>query len=51
MHNEKLSKYRAKRDFELTKEPSGDKKLKASNRRRFVRPACTTTSASNWTAY
>lgn len=36
MVSEKLSKYRAKRDFNLTKEPSGETKLKASNRRRFV---------------
>lgn len=31
-----LSRYRAKRDFEQTAEPSGEAKVKASNRRRFV---------------
>jgi len=31
-----LSKYRAKRDFKKTAEPSGEAKVKASNRRRFV---------------
>ena len=36
MVEEKLSKYRAKRDFKLTQEPSGDSALTASNRRRFV---------------
>lgn len=33
---EKLSKYKAKRDFELTREPTGSGKLAASNRHRFV---------------
>lgn len=32
----KLSTYRQKRDFKLTAEPSGDKPLAKSNRRRFV---------------
>ena len=31
-----LSKYRAKRDFQKTAEPSGEAKVKASNGRRFV---------------
>jgi bifunctional non-homologous end joining protein LigD len=31
-----LSKYRAKRDFKKTEEPSGEAEVKASNRRRFV---------------
>ncbi len=31
-----LSKYRAKRDFKKTAEPSGEVKVKSSNRRRFV---------------
>lgn len=31
-----LSKYRAKRDFKKTAEPSGEANIKASNRRRFV---------------
>jgi bifunctional non-homologous end joining protein LigD len=31
-----LSKYRAKRDFKKTQEPSGEAKVKGSNRRRFV---------------
>jgi bifunctional non-homologous end joining protein LigD len=31
-----LSTYRAKRDFKKTAEPSGEAKVKASNRRRFV---------------
>lgn len=31
-----LSKYRAKRDFKKTSEPSGDSRVKPSNRRRFV---------------
>ncbi|SFB62495.1 ATP-dependent DNA ligase LigD phosphoesterase module /ATP-dependent DNA ligase LigD polymerase module [Rhizobium sp. NFR07] len=31
-----LSKYRAKRDFKKTNEPSGDLEVKSSNRRRFV---------------
>jgi bifunctional non-homologous end joining protein LigD len=31
-----LSKYRAKRDFKKTAEPSGEAHVKASNRRRFV---------------
>jgi bifunctional non-homologous end joining protein LigD len=33
---EKLSKYRAKRDFTKTAEPSGDTKIAASKKRRFV---------------
>ncbi len=32
----KLSKYRAKRDFTRTAEPSGQTKITASNRRRFI---------------
>ncbi|WP_438748271.1 DNA ligase D [Pararhizobium sp. O133] len=36
MADDKLSKYKAKRDFKLTQEPSGSGKLVASNRRRFV---------------
>ena len=32
----KLSKYRAKRDFSKTAEPSGDNRIVASQRRRFV---------------
>jgi bifunctional non-homologous end joining protein LigD len=32
----KLSKYRAKRDFSKTAEPSGDRRIVASQRRRFV---------------
>jgi hypothetical protein len=34
--NNKLSKYRAKRDFNKTAEPSGQTKITASNRRRFI---------------
>jgi hypothetical protein len=34
--NNKLSKYRAKRDFSKTVEPSGQTKITASNRRRFI---------------
>jgi DNA polymerase Ligase (LigD) len=34
-NNNKLSKYRAKRDFSKTAEPSGQTKI-ASNRRRFI---------------
>jgi bifunctional non-homologous end joining protein LigD len=36
MATDKLSKYKAKRDFELTQEPSGRETVKPSNRRRFV---------------
>jgi bifunctional non-homologous end joining protein LigD len=36
MATDKLSKYKAKRDFELTQEPSGRETVKSSNRRRFV---------------
>jgi len=36
MAPDKLSKYKAKRDFELTGEPSGRAKVTASARRRFV---------------
>ncbi|WP_105435477.1 DNA ligase D [Neorhizobium tomejilense] len=36
MASDKLSKYKQKRDFLKTQEPSGKAKLKASNRRRFV---------------
>jgi bifunctional non-homologous end joining protein LigD len=36
MAETKLSKYRAKRDFSKTHEPSGEAKIGASNRRRFV---------------
>ncbi|MBB3965789.1 DNA ligase D [Rhizobium metallidurans] len=36
MANDKLSTYKQKRDFQKTQEPSGQTKLKASNRRRFV---------------
>jgi bifunctional non-homologous end joining protein LigD len=35
-NNNKLSKYRAKRDFSKTGEPSGQTKITASNRRRFI---------------
>src|SRR5246500_2081374 len=35
-NNNKLSKYRAKRDFSKTVEPSGQTKITASNRRRFI---------------
>jgi len=35
-NNSKLSKYRAKRDFSKTAEPSGQTKIAASNRRRFI---------------
>src|ERR1700734_3638648 len=35
-NNNKLSKYRAKRDFSKTAEPSGQTKITASNRRRFI---------------
>ena len=36
MAETKLSKYRAKRDFTKTYEPSGDAKIGPSNRLRFV---------------
>ncbi|WP_442579298.1 DNA ligase D [Mesorhizobium sp. ASY16-5R] len=36
MAQDKLSNYKAKRDFELTQEPSGREAIKPSNRRRFV---------------
>jgi bifunctional non-homologous end joining protein LigD len=36
MASDKLSTYKQKRDFQKTKEPSGQTKLKASSRRRFV---------------
>ena len=36
MTKDKLSTYRQKRDFKLTKEPSGAARLDPSNRRRFV---------------
>ena len=36
MATDKLSKYKAKRNFDLTQEPSGKKAIKPSNRRRFV---------------
>jgi bifunctional non-homologous end joining protein LigD len=36
MASDKLSTYKQKRDFQKTKEPSGQMKLKASSRRRFV---------------
>ena len=35
-NNNILSKYRAKRDFSKTAEPSGQTKIAASNRRRFI---------------
>src|ERR1700726_2377799 len=35
-NNNKLSKYRAKRDFTKTAEPPGQTKIAASNRRRFI---------------
>jgi len=35
-NNNKLSKYRAKRDFTRSAEPSGQTKITASNRRRFI---------------
>jgi len=35
-NNNKLSKYRAKRDFSMTAEPSGQTKITASKRRRFI---------------
>src|SRR6202047_1267999 len=35
-NNNKLSKYRAKRDFSKTAEPSGQTKIATSNRRRFI---------------
>ncbi|NKM58011.1 ATP-dependent DNA ligase [Rhizobium anhuiense] len=36
MATDKLSTYRSKRDFQKTAEPSGEKRLARSNRRRFV---------------
>ena len=36
MEDSKLSKYRAKRDFTKTDEPSGETKIAASERHRFV---------------
>lgn len=36
MAADKLSTYKQKRDFKVTKEPSGDKPLAKTNRRRFV---------------
>jgi len=36
MANDKLTIYKAKRDFERTQEPSGQEAIKLSNRRRFV---------------
>ncbi|MBY3235514.1 DNA ligase D [Rhizobium laguerreae] len=36
MASDKLSTYRSKRDFQKTAEPSGEKRLTRSNRRRFV---------------
>jgi bifunctional non-homologous end joining protein LigD len=36
MADDKLSKYKAKRDFELTKEPHGATEIKPSNRLRFI---------------
>ena len=36
MANDKLTTYKAKRDFEQTQEPSGQEAIKPSNRRRFV---------------
>ncbi len=36
MANDKLSRYKTKRDFEKTEEPSGQGAVVASNRRRFV---------------
>jgi len=36
MPNDKLTTYKAKRDFERTQEPSGETKVAASNRRRFI---------------
>ena len=36
MANDKLNTYKAKRDFQKTREPSGQDPVKPSNRRRFV---------------
>jgi bifunctional non-homologous end joining protein LigD len=36
MANDKLTTYKAKRDFRQTREPSGQDSVKSSNRRRFV---------------
>ncbi|UVC10479.1 DNA ligase D [Rhizobium sp. TH2] len=36
MAADKLSKYKQKRDFKLTAEPSGEAEIKPSNRRRFI---------------
>src|ERR1700755_525987 len=36
MAKDKLTSYRAKRDFEKTREPSGKEAVKATTRRRFV---------------
>jgi bifunctional non-homologous end joining protein LigD len=36
MANDKLSTYKAKRDFDKTREPSGKEAIRRSNRRRFV---------------
>lgn len=36
MARDKLSTYKAKRDFQKTREPSGQEWIKPSNRRRFV---------------
>src|ERR1700744_958218 len=36
MANDKLTTYKAKRDFKQTREPRGQQAVKSSNRRRFV---------------
>jgi bifunctional non-homologous end joining protein LigD len=38
MATDKLSKYKQKRDFKLTAEPSGEAAINPSNRRRFYHP-------------
>ena len=53
--DDKLSNYKAKRDFEQTQEPSGQAAVEPSNRRRFViqkhdATRLTTTSGLNSTA-
>jgi hypothetical protein len=49
MANDKLTTYKAKRDFRQTREPSGQEPVKPTNRRRFViqkHDACT--SLPHW---
>jgi hypothetical protein len=56
MANDRLTAYKAKRDFQKTREPSGQDAVKPTTRRRLssrstTLPAFTTICGSSWMAF